>query len=115
MGPRNRFQGTNSASLCSLAGRYDNPIPTRFLAPIECLKIPALPKEFLCTVRTFTVMEEAPTRRVTVTSSLNEISRDHLGDRVVEKGGGVSARSQPFLQQASGQIFKDDVNGFPPP
>jgi len=39
--PKNRFQGTNSARLCSLAGRYDNPIPTRFLAPIECLKIPA--------------------------------------------------------------------------
>ncbi len=27
--------------LCSLAGLYDNPITTRFLAPIECLKIPA--------------------------------------------------------------------------
>jgi hypothetical protein len=25
--------------LCSLAGRYDNPIPTRFLAPVYCLKI----------------------------------------------------------------------------
>jgi hypothetical protein len=32
----------NSASLCSLAGRYDNPIPTRCLAPINLLKIPAL-------------------------------------------------------------------------
>ncbi len=42
MEPRNWFQGINSASLCSPAGRYDNPIPTRFLAPIECLKIPAL-------------------------------------------------------------------------
>jgi hypothetical protein len=31
----------NSASLCSLAGRYDNPIPTQCLAPIDCLKIPA--------------------------------------------------------------------------
>jgi hypothetical protein len=31
----------NSASLCSLAGRYDNPIPARFLAPIDFLKIPA--------------------------------------------------------------------------
>jgi hypothetical protein len=29
----------NSASL---AGRYDNPIPARFLAPIDFLKIPAL-------------------------------------------------------------------------
>ncbi len=42
MEPRNRFQGMNSASLCSLAGRYGNPIPIRFLAPIDCLKIPAL-------------------------------------------------------------------------
>jgi hypothetical protein len=32
----------NSASLCSLAGRYDNPIPPRFLVPIDFLKIPAL-------------------------------------------------------------------------
>jgi hypothetical protein len=28
----------NSASLCSLAGWYDNPIPTRLLALINCLK-----------------------------------------------------------------------------
>ncbi len=41
MEPWNRFQGMNSASVCSLAGRYDNPIPTRCLAPIDCLIIPA--------------------------------------------------------------------------
>jgi hypothetical protein len=35
----------NSASLCSLAGRYDNPMPTQFLAPIDCLKIPAVSNE----------------------------------------------------------------------
>ncbi len=40
--PKNRFQGTNSARLCSLGGRYYNPIPTRFLAPIDCLQIPAV-------------------------------------------------------------------------
>ncbi len=34
--PRN-----NSAILCSLAGRYDNPLPPQFLAPIGSLKIPA--------------------------------------------------------------------------
>jgi hypothetical protein len=39
---KNRFKGMNSASLCSLAGLYDNPIPPRFLAPIDFLKIPAL-------------------------------------------------------------------------
>ncbi len=32
----------NSACLCSLAGRYYNPLPPRFLAPIDSLKIPAL-------------------------------------------------------------------------
>jgi hypothetical protein len=42
MEPRNRCQGINSASLCSMAGRYDNPIPTRCLAPTDFLKIPAL-------------------------------------------------------------------------
>ncbi len=30
--PRSRFQGIDPAGLCSLAGRFDNPIPTRFLA-----------------------------------------------------------------------------------
>ncbi len=41
----NPYQGTNSARLyTSLAGRYDNPIPSRFLAPIDCLKIPAMSK-----------------------------------------------------------------------
>ncbi len=39
-----RRPGINSCSLCSLAGRYDNPIPTRFLAPIDCAKIPAQKK-----------------------------------------------------------------------
>jgi hypothetical protein len=34
----------NSASLCSLAGRYDNPIPPWFQAPTDFLKIPALDK-----------------------------------------------------------------------
>ena len=42
MEPRNRFRGMNSASLCSLAGRYDNPLPPQFLAPVDSLKIPAL-------------------------------------------------------------------------
>jgi len=32
----------NSASLCSLAGRYENPILPQCLAPIDFLKIPAL-------------------------------------------------------------------------
>ncbi len=41
MGPRNWFQGINSSSLWSPAGRYHNPVPTQFLAPIDCLKIPA--------------------------------------------------------------------------
>ncbi len=34
--PKNRFQGINSASMWGLVDWYDNPIPTRFLAPINC-------------------------------------------------------------------------------
>jgi hypothetical protein len=41
-GEQNQFQGSDSANLNSLAGRYDNPIPTRFLALIDCSKIQAL-------------------------------------------------------------------------
>jgi hypothetical protein len=37
-----RSPGIDSASLCSLAGRYETPIPTRFLATIDCSKIQAL-------------------------------------------------------------------------
>ena len=41
MEPRNRFRWMNSASLCSLSGRCDNPIFTWIPAPIDFLKIPA--------------------------------------------------------------------------
>jgi hypothetical protein len=37
----NRFKEIDSASLSSLAGRHDNSIPTRFLAPIDRSKNPA--------------------------------------------------------------------------
>jgi hypothetical protein len=33
-----------SLKIRALAGRYDNSIPARFLAPIDCLKIPTLTK-----------------------------------------------------------------------
>jgi hypothetical protein len=53
-GPKfcNRFQGIDSSSLCRLAGRNDNPIPTRFLSPIDCYKIPALTCTSSCLVFT---------------------------------------------------------------
>jgi hypothetical protein len=35
-------------------------------------------------------MRETPRRKITVTSSFNEISTDQLGYRVVVKGGGVT-------------------------
>ncbi len=39
----------DSASLCSLADRYENPIPTWFLAPIDCSKILAqVPRATIC-------------------------------------------------------------------
>jgi hypothetical protein len=44
-------------------------------------------------------------------SSLHEISTDQLENRVVVKREALPCRL--CLQQASGQIFKDDVNGYP--
>jgi len=38
MESRNRFLGIDSANLFSLAGWFNNPIPTQFLAPIYCFK-----------------------------------------------------------------------------
>ncbi len=58
--PRNLFQGFDSASLCSLAGRYDNPIPARFLAPIDCSKIPALKCFSVSTVAAIPLVPESP-------------------------------------------------------
>ncbi len=43
---RDRFQGMNFASLCSLAG-CNYPIPTRCLAPIDFLTIPALVRNWI--------------------------------------------------------------------
>ncbi len=40
------------AYVCSLAGRYDNPIPTRCQAPIDFLKIPAQYLDSLPAVQT---------------------------------------------------------------
>jgi hypothetical protein len=37
----NQIQGIDSVSLCSLAVRYDNIIPTWFRAPLDGSKIPA--------------------------------------------------------------------------
>ncbi len=58
MEPRNRFQGINSASLCSLAGRYDNPIPTRCITPIDYLKIPARCRCTLCNANLIELLDD---------------------------------------------------------
>jgi hypothetical protein len=86
--------GINSASLCSMAARYDNPIPTRCLAPIDFLKIPALhpplircrknsprctchwrlSELFLGSMASGTIMGYIGSRQKTETSSLHRVS-----------------------------------------
>ncbi len=80
MEPSNRFQGMNKASLCSLAGRYDNPIPPRFIAPKDSSKIPAPVASTLWCLFTAPV-KETPRRITTVTSYLKEISMKALWKR----------------------------------
>jgi hypothetical protein len=53
-------------------------------------------------------MKETPKRRITSTSSSNEIFTEQLG-----KGGGRGP--PPLSTAASEQIYKDDENIFPPP
>jgi hypothetical protein len=44
------------------------------------------------------------------------IFTDQLGKRVVVRVGSFTPYTpNPFLKETSGQIFKDDVNVFPPP
>jgi hypothetical protein len=57
-------------------------------------------------VTTYCNYEVISKRRITVTSSLNEISTDQLGTRV------RPPLMHPFLQRAAAWICKDDVNGF---
>jgi hypothetical protein len=41
------------------------------------------------------------------------MDKDQLGKRVVVRGGvSPPPPRHPFLQQASGKIFEDDMNGF---
>ena len=53
-------------------------------------------------------MKETSKRRITVTSSSNEI----FPEQIENGGGGVG---HPLSTTASGQIFKDDENICPPP
>jgi hypothetical protein len=48
------------------------------------------------------------------TSFLNEISKGHLGKGVVVSGEALLPPPPRFLQQVSGNIFKDDVSSFSP-
>ncbi len=55
------------------------------------------------------ISKETPRRIITVRSSLNKISTGQLGNKVVVRGGGVTPSA--FIQ-ASGQLYKDDMNSF---
>jgi hypothetical protein len=57
-------------------------------------------------------MKETLRRKITVTSSFNEVFTDQMGNRVAVRGRGDVTLSASFYKQASGQRFKDDVNGF---
>ncbi len=50
-------------------------------------------------------VKETSRRRIAVTSSLNEMTKDQLGNFVVMRGSKrYSVHPQPFLRQVSGEI-----------
>ncbi len=61
--------------------------------------------------------KETLKRRITVASSLNEVSTEQLGNRLMVRGGGGVLLSLPTPLYAAGfycrYTFKDDANGFP--
>jgi hypothetical protein len=64
------------------------------------------------------VKETPPRKRITVTSSLNEILILRISWEIRwqwQREALNRPNPHPILQQASGQIFKDDVNVLPPP
>ncbi len=106
MGLRNWFQGMNSASLCSLAGRYDNPIPPRFLAPIDFLNIPALQgqpnwSDAVCSDKYFSVesseISSPPPKKILNMNAWKGIFplSDDMGGGVGGGGGGFRQIERP--------------------
>ncbi len=59
------MRGIDSASLCNEAGRYGNPIPSRYLVPTDCSKFPA------------------QLRSVSVT---HDVLHDHIGQPIPVQG-----------------------------
>jgi hypothetical protein len=56
-------------------------------------------------------VKEIPRRRITVTSSSNEISPDQVENRVMVRGEGVTPPT-PTISTEGFWTDKDDVNGF---
>jgi hypothetical protein len=81
----------NSDSLCSLADRYDNPFPIRFLAPIDCLKIPALSANaaFIYT-RTVVFVFRHCTKALRI-SIQQDLANDKLCYKTIDQACSVSA------------------------
>jgi hypothetical protein len=98
----------NSACLCSLAGRYDNPIPTRFLAPIDFLKIPALPLKNRGRGRGRSHGSSLISAHYTLFAILEEGVIIHICPASTEGGGAVGSINDNFygvrLRQIKGQF-----------
>jgi hypothetical protein len=122
MGPRDWFQGMNSASLCSVVVRYENPIPNRCLAPIDFLKIPAqeviqwIDSASLCSLACRTVKYGCcigpPGQGIDSLGSLKCLQIRALEHRIVRER--VGRRAEPVcasLRYSSRIIFTFYVSG----
>jgi hypothetical protein len=81
--------------------------PQFFTFQATCRQLKLTTREFIRPLLS-QLMKKTLRSKITVTSSLHEISTDQLGNRVVR---GSFFRSHPCLQEASRHIFEDDVNG----
>jgi hypothetical protein len=75
-----------------MAGQYSNPIPTRFLAPIDCSKIPAL----------IIVQQERIPALSWTTSSLLKHSK-----HTTATGSGQYSTAAEFLDEIQTKVLRD--------
>jgi hypothetical protein len=87
------------ASLCSVAGRYDNPIPNRFLAPIDCYNIPAQ-----------VMVKEVKLLKQKVTETWKRLEAERVRERTRDRDFGQETVTKVSIKEAE-RIYDRNVGG----
>jgi hypothetical protein len=99
----------------SLAGRYDNPIPSRFLGPIDCFKIPVLDHRRLLEyileslLAAISNLEHAPEEAksvVSISECFHRSKKNNIFIFLLKEGATKIVRTIPAHTKSTNMIFK---------